>query len=399
MNISVLQAPSTATLDHNLQQYFPALAQFESTPEMESSAVYQSIKPMVERVINAVVQENLAQPTNEKSDCVKAVAWNLERGNQIKGILDALGNHHDLANKDLYLLTELDDGMARSGNLNIPHEIAANLQLNYVFAPKYIALNKGSGVEAFVEGENTKALHGLGIFSRFGIKNPHSIPIPSGKDKMHGKEKRLGGTRALIAEIEHPAGRFRAAVVHLDAHSSRAHRVLQMKTLLDHLETMPALPTIIGGDWNTTTHNSQNAQRAILGYWRRVMMGAKNTALNHYPYPERFFERGLFAHLEKRGFEWQNFNEIGQGTLHYDVDSFEKNTNLGDWVPSWCFPWIRWAMGQVGGRISLKLDWFTGKSIRLAEHSKPRVVGNLTDESGSPLSDHDAIVLDFQLNS
>ena len=398
MKVIEPSAIQISVLDHDLEQHFPALAEFESTPEMEQSEIYRRLKPEIERVITAVVQENLAPPVVENSDCVKAVAWNIERGNQIKGIIAALGNHEDLANKDLYLLTELDDGMARSGNLNIPREIAVNLALNYVFAPKYIALNKGSGVEAFVAGENTKALHGLGIFSRFPIKNAHSLPIPSGKDKMHGKEKRLGGTRALIAEIRHPLGAFRAAVVHLDAHSSRTHRVFQMKTLLDHLDTLPALPTIVGGDWNTTTHNSNSARRAIMGYWRRVMMGARNVAQNHYPFPERFFERGLFEFLEQRGFEWKSFNEIGVGSLHYDVNSFEKNTNLGDWVPAWCFPWIRWAMGRVGGRISLKLDWFTGKNIRPAKGTRAKVVGDLTDENGTPLSDHDAIVLDFTLN-
>lgn len=390
---------SSAVLNHDLNQHFSNLAEFQSTAEMERSNIYQRLKPEVERVLNSVVTENYAPVNAERLSSVRVAAWNIERGNQLAGILDALNNHPELAKRDLYLLTELDDGMARSGNFNVPREIARCLKLNYVFAPKYIALNKGSGVEAFVAGENTKALHGLGIFSRFPIKNANSIPIPSGKDKMHGKEKRLGGTRALVAEIDHPAGMFRAAVVHLDAHSSRAHRVFQMRTLLDHLETLPVLPVIVGGDWNTTTHNSQSAKRAIMGYWRRVTMGARNVARNHYPFPERFFERGLFDFLEKRGFEWKTLNEIGVGSLHYDVNSFEKNTNLGDWVPAWCFPWIRWAMNRVGGKISLKLDWFTGKNIRLADNSKPKVVGNLNDENGTPLSDHDAIVLDFTVNN
>ena len=35
------------------------------------------------------------------------------------------------------------------------------------------------------------------------------------KDQNEGKEKRLGHLRALIAEVEHPAGRFRAVCVHL----------------------------------------------------------------------------------------------------------------------------------------------------------------------------------------
>lgn len=395
--VSAREAESVGEINHNLEPHFSVLAQFENTPEMRASTIYQQLEPEIERVLNTVVRENYAPAAAAKTDTVRAVAWNIERGIQLDGILDALENHPDLRRRDLYLITELDDGMARSNNRNVPREIAEKLKLNYAFAPKYIALNKGSGVEAFVAGENTKALHGVGIFSRHKIENAHSVSIPSGKDKMLGKEKRLGGTRALVADIAHPAGKFRAAVVHLDAHSSRKHRVLQMRTLIDHLETLPALPTVIGGDWNTMTHNSDSARRAILGYWRRVMMGARNVAQNHYPFPEKYFEKELFDLLEKRGYDWRNLNEIGVGSLHYDVDSIEKNVNLGDWVPAWCFPWIRWAMGRVGGKISLKLDWFAGKNIKIANNSKPKVVGNLATKNNTPLSDHDAIVLDFKL--
>ena len=55
---------------------------------------------------------------------------------------------------------------------------------------------------------------------------------------------------ALVADIEHPLGTFRAVTTHLDAHCSRAHRHLQIKIVLDHLDTLPPLPTVIGGDWN-----------------------------------------------------------------------------------------------------------------------------------------------------
>ena len=72
---------------------------------------------------------------------------------------------------------------------------------NYAFAPVYVALQKGSGVESESEGENTKSIHGLALFSRWPMKNVHAIPLPNGKDKMWGKEKRLGYLRALIADI------------------------------------------------------------------------------------------------------------------------------------------------------------------------------------------------------
>ncbi len=386
-------AHSPAVLEHHLERAFPDLLKFESTAEMEKSAVYQSVKTEVERILNAVVVENYAPVTFEKSAVVRALAWNIERGSRFGGIVEALKNHAQLKNKDLLLLTELDYGMARSGNRFVAQELARKLELNYAFAPVYIALQKGSGVEAKAAGENTKSLHGLAMFSKYPMQNVHAVALPNGKDKMFGVEKRLGHLRALIADIKHPNGNFRAVTVHLDAHSSRKHRHLQMKIVLDHLETLPPLPTIVGGDWNTTTYNAQTANRAIAGYFRRVLMGVKNVVANHYPHPDRYFEKDLFRELETRGFDYKNLNEIGVGTLHYDMENSAYNTNLGDWVPKWCFPFIFWAARQVGGRVSARLDWFAGKGIEVAE--KPNTVGNLIDEENVSLSDHDAIILDF----
>ena len=290
---------SVSLLDHSLIRHIPELLKFESTEEFEKSELYKQIKPEVERILNAVVQENFAPEQIENKKTVSVAAWNVERGNRFAGIMDALKNHADLKNKDLLLLTELDYGMARSANLFVARELAKELKLNYAFAPVYIALQKGSGVEEFAAGENTKSLHGLGTLSKFPMKNVHAVALPNGKDKMWGKEKRIGYLRALIADIEHPAGNFRAVTVHLDAHSSRKHRHLQMKIMLDHLEILPKLPTIIGGDWNTTTFNAQTGNRAIAGYFRRVAMGVKNVTKNHYPHPDRYFEKNLFREIEK----------------------------------------------------------------------------------------------------
>lgn len=386
-------------LNHDLNKFFPELLQFESVGELEASDVWPKVRDEAERILNAVVGENLA-PSDVQGDSnvVRALAWNIERGNIFEGILDALKNHEHMKDRDVLLLTELDLGMARSRNRFVAQELARELKLNYAFAPVYIALQKGSGVEEFAEGENTLSIHGLSMFSRFPMKNVHAVPLPNGKDKMFGKEKRLGSLRALFADIEHPAGTFRAVTVHLDAHCSRAHRHMQIKIILDHLDTLPHLPVVIGGDWNTSTFNSQTSTHAILGYWRRVMMGPKNIVKNHFPHPDRYFEKKLFRELEKRGFEYKRFNELGEGTLHYEIASIEKNTNLRDWVPEWCFPFIFWAAGRVGGRVSGRLDWFTGKGIELAPGSEPMTLGNLVNEESVPLSDHDAIGLDFVLS-
>ena len=385
-------------LTHDLNQYFPELLKFESIEAAEKSAVYRNIRGPVIDILNSVVQEQFAVGTpNGGANHIKTAAWNIERGSHLDGIIDKLKNHKDLRQKDLYLLTELDHGMARSGNRFVAREIAQKLELNYAFAPVYIALQKGSGVEAEVGGENKNSIHGLALFSKYPLTNVHAIPLPNGKDKMIGKEKRLGYLRALIADVQHAAGTFRAVTVHLDVHCSRRHREMQIALIVKHLETLPRLPTIIGGDFNTTTFDAQNATRAIMGFWRRVLAGPKNMVANPLSSPGSLFRTASFEELIDYGFEYRQFNEEGVGTLHYDMENAAYNTNLGDWVPQWCFPFIFWASRKVGGKFSLRLDWFVGRNIDVAPDTKPKTIGNLKTRDGTPLSDHDAITLDFVL--
>ncbi|NNE65622.1 MAG: hypothetical protein HKN33_03575 [Pyrinomonadaceae bacterium] len=382
-------------LKHELNKYFPDLLKYESIGEAEKSPVYEEMRETVDEILNSIVCEDFSDGGPAEADKVTAIAWNIERGRVYEGIEAALESHKDLKNRDLYLLTELDHGMARSGNRFVARDLAKKLKLNYAFAPVYIALQKGSGIESEMEGENKNSIHGLAVFSKYPIKHVEAVDLPNGKDKMIGKEKRLGYLRALIADIDHPAGEFRAVTVHLDVHCSRAHRQKQIRIILEHLEKLEPKPTIIGGDFNTTTYNAQNATRAILGFWRRVMMGVNNVVENHYPYPDRYFEKGLFKEFEARGFRYRRFNKEGLGTLHYDMENAAYNTNLGDWVPQWCFYFIFWASKKVGGVFSLRLDWFAGKDVDVVEGTAPSVVGDLKDEEGTPLSDHDAITLDF----
>jgi endonuclease/exonuclease/phosphatase family metal-dependent hydrolase len=362
---------------------------------MEKSPLYQELRSEVERVMQTVVQEELAPRNQNTGSCIRAAAWNIERGTQLTGILEVLESHPRLRGSDVLLLTELDLGMARSGNRFIAREIATRLGLNYAFANCYISLVKGSGLEYDIDGENSLALHGNALFSRHPIRSAHAIALPNGKDKMVGKEKRLGYQQTVLGIIEHPDGPFWAVSLHLDAHSTQRHRHRQMCIVLDHLKRLePELPILIGGDWNTSTYNSKRAIYSILGYWRRVMMGVKHVIRNHYPYPDRWFERKLFRELEARGYDYRSLNEPGACTLHYDVDDIAINTNMGDWVPAWCFWFIRWALQRAEGKCSLKLDWFAGKGVRSRRESPPRVLSEIHDRT-DPLSDHDPIVLDF----
>jgi endonuclease/exonuclease/phosphatase family metal-dependent hydrolase len=391
------QARDEHALVHVLAPHFDELAQFNSTRALSNSPLYARLRAEIERVLGSTVVESFADDDESArspvADAIRVTAWNIERGKRLTGIVRALKNHPVLRASDVLLLTELDYGMARTENRFVAREIAEALELNYAFAPCYLALNKGSGLESEVAGENAHALHGNAILSRFPLHCAHSLALPNGKDKMRGKEKRLGSQRAIVADIKHPRGSFRVVSLHLDAHSSQRHRARQMRLVLEHLaQLQPQLPTVIGGDWNTTTYNSRRATYAILGYFRRVAMGVSRVVRDHYPHPDRWFERKLFREIERRGFNYRDLNAHGAGTLHYDVTDIASNTNLGDWVPAWCFPFIRWALAGHEGRCSLKLDWFAGRDI--TPTSLPSVVSDLRDDAGA-LSDHDAIVLDF----
>lgn len=390
----------TATpLDHDLQPYFSELAKFSNSKTLANSALYQKLRPEIERVMDGLVQENFASSSNQSSRAetrpIKAVAWNIERGKRLEGIIRILKEHPQMRGGDLLLLTELDYGMARTFNRFVAREIAEALEMNYAFAPCYLSLVKGNGSELDVVGENTQALHGNALFSRYPITNAHSLALPNGIDKFRGREKRLGCQRAVVSDVLHPAGAFRAVSLHLDAHSTQKHRQAQMNLVLDHVESLrPKLPILIGGDWNTSGYNSKRAVYTIAGFWRRVSMGVGHVLRNHYVHPERWFERALFRDLERRGFNYQDLNEMGIGTLHYDVKNIAVHQSLADWVPEWCFRFLHWSLREHQGRASLKLDWFAGKDVAPAGTEPPKVIGNLDDAEG-PVSDHDAVVLSF----
>jgi endonuclease/exonuclease/phosphatase family metal-dependent hydrolase len=395
------KAPTAAALEHSLRPHFAALARFDSTKALEASELYRRLRPEIEALLDSVACETFAPPRalsrpSRGGESVRATAWNIERGSRLEGIVEVLGAHPLIAESDVLLLTELDYGMARSGNRHVAREIAGALGWSYAFAPCYVNLAKGSGLESEAAGENREALHGNAVLSRYPLARAHSVALPNGKDKMRGKEKRLGCQRAVVADVEHPAGALRVVSLHLDAHSSQRHRRRQLKVVLDHLERLePSLPVLVGGDWNTSTYNSSRAVYSIFGFFRRVLMGVRHVIRNHYVYPERWFERGLFRELESRGFAYRELNEPGAGTLHYDVQDLAANTNMAEWVPRWCFWWIDWALRESGGRCSLKLDWFAGRGLAPDPSNPPRVVGNLRDRDGGVLSDHDAIVVDF----
>ena len=365
------------------------LAGYRSTAELLDSPVYRELAPAIERVLRTPHTGDFAAPAPAKPG-YRVVAWNIERGAEFDRQVRAMREHEYLREADVLLLVEADVGMARSGNRDVAREMAQALQMNYVFAPCYLSLVKGSGVERHVEGDNDLGLHGNAILSRYPIRRARAVPLANGIDKMAAREQRLGQQTALMADIGFPDLPATVASVHLDANSTRRHRAMQMRHVLDALP--PTGPTVIGGDWNTTTFNSSSAFRAIMGYCRRVLMGPDRVIRNHYLHPDRRFERALFADLEAHGFDYRRSNRLGERTIFYRIDDPRAFGSLAEWVPLWCFPFIRWALRNHGGGCPLKLDWLAVRSLR---PGNPVVIHETRDGSTTPLSDHDAVGVDI----
>lgn len=388
------------TTDHEMQ----ALARFHqsliaeiekvsSTAQLLRHPRFTQERKKLEKVLKSnTFIPSPSTPQVFDRDFLRVAAWNLERGMAYEGITETLKTNPLLSKADIYLFTEVDFGMARSGNRFVAKDLVCDLNLYGVYAPAYLNLDKGNGAEGeSVTGTNTVAIQGHAILSRYPIVDTEVIHLPNAKDHMGGKERQIGQESAIIATIQTPLGRIHCAAVHLAAHSQRKDRVLQMKTVLNALSKKKD-PIIIGGDWNTTTYNAYPPYRAILGFWRRVAMGVHNTILNHYPYPERYFERRLFATLENYGFKTDPFNVKGGCTFHQDFNDPFVRASIGDWLPNWCYPFVDWALKPRNGVCSFKLDWFAGRNLK-SLHAE--IIGDLP-RNEHRYSDHDPIVTDIQ---
>ncbi len=376
-------------IHERLKPRLPEIAEFRSTADFHASPLYRELQPAITRTLETVQSGSFATAPAPAKASYRVTAWNVERGKQLEAQIEAFRTDPYLTASDVFLLTETDLGMARSGNHDIAQTLARELALHYAFVPCYLSLVKGSGVERDVAGENDLGLHGNAILSRYPIAALRPVHLRNGIDKLAANEKRLGSQTALSAAIDFPGSPLNVASIHLDANSTQRHRAAQMRDVVD---AMPARgPVLLGGDWNTTTFDSSTAFRAIMGYWLRVFMGPGNVIRNHFLHPERWFEKELFELLADAGYDYRNPNVPGGHTIFYDVTDIRAHKGLAEWVPGWCFPFIRWALREHGGVCPVKIDWFAARGL---ECRNPVVV-RLNEGRNPPLSDHDAIGVDL----
>jgi len=207
-----------------IMPHVQALAKRRSTAELLADPVYQAIAPVVEKTLGTAHVSDFRREVARAQRRYRIVAWNIERGTHITGQLEALCARPYLREADVLLITEADAGMARSGNRMVAEILARELGMFQVFAPCYIALGKGSGVERDVDGGNEFGLHGNALLSRYPIRDVRLIPLPNGMEKIAHREQRLGRQVAIASVVDFPNTPVELVCVHLDANSSHRHR-------------------------------------------------------------------------------------------------------------------------------------------------------------------------------
>ena len=112
-------------------------------------------------------------------------AWNIERCKRVTESAKAL---RDSA-ADIVLATEMDFGMARSGQRHTTRDLAAALGLGYAFGVEFVELGIGDAYETslFADMPNDHGLHGNAILSRYPIENAALLPLDDGG---YGSRKR-----------------------------------------------------------------------------------------------------------------------------------------------------------------------------------------------------------------
>ena len=292
------------TLDHGLAPHFDALRAMRTRKQLERSELWKQIGGEIERVLDGIDVRS-ADDAKPLGAIFRAAAWNIQRGAHLDRLIAAFRDDPALARADVLMLSEVDDGMGRSGNRHVARELADALGMNYAFAVSYVALEDDFGENA--EGvASTLALAGNAILSRAPILKAVNADVPAVRDKFGSSEKRLGRKRAAVASIATVAGPVTFAQTHLDSNADSKQRTRQLAAILDEADKLGA-PVLLGGDLNTTTYQYSSALRLARDICHKLFVTGFRGTINNYLTPERRYETPMFELLSNRGFTVDGF--------------------------------------------------------------------------------------------
>jgi endonuclease/exonuclease/phosphatase family metal-dependent hydrolase len=382
-------------VEHAINAHYGALRAIRTRKALERSALWAEIGDEVRRVLDGV----------ERGDCtpapppaavsvprrrrLRAVAWNIQRGARLDDLRRAVVAP-PFADADLFLLSEVDVGLGRSGNRNVARELADALGMSYAFGVSYLALTDDLGENP--DGlENTLALSGAAVISRHSIGRVENIDLPAIRDKFRSSEKRLGKKRALLAEIALPDGPLAVAACHLDSNASPAQRARQLGCVLDSIDSSGVARALVGGDFNTSTYDVSSTLALARDLLHKLFVTGFRATVDQYLTPEKHYERPVFELLRARDFAVEGFNDRASGTYYYDLTDPYILARSRKLVGRALTRLLVRLLRPWNGRVPARLDWFAGRNVTpvAASVERPRAPAD-----GRPLSDHSAVIVD-----
>jgi endonuclease/exonuclease/phosphatase family metal-dependent hydrolase len=306
------------------------------------------------RTIEIAAPPRAAEPLG----AARVVAWNAQRG----GAPDAAAAMLRAARGDAFLLTELDAGMARTGQAHTARELALRLGAGFAFAVEFVELGLGTREESerCAGMRNERGLHGGALASAHPLERPALVRLDEGGGWLDGRrgEPRVGGRIAVLATLRVGGHPVTLAAVHLESHGDPDERDAQTEALLAALEAYaPGAPALLGGDFNTHSLGARELRD------RDALARAVRADRTRFAHPEP--HEPLFARLARAGFDAKACN--AGGPTHF-------------------------AAREPGAppRGGLRLDWFFARGLTVRD---PAIVAAVDPASGAPLSDHEAIAV------
>ncbi|PVE25535.1 metal-dependent hydrolase [Microvirga sp. KLBC 81] len=293
-----------------------------------------------------------AQPPGKKQSVPRRLriaalnAERLTRPEAVRHLIEKTGAH-------VALLSEVDVGMARSGNSHTIRDLTGSPGWGYLYGVEFIELDLGDEKEMrrHAGERNACSLHGNAIVSGLAFEQPHVIPLEESGlwfKGIEGAQRRIGGRIAVAARLADAPRPLWIVSLHLESKTDPADRRVQVRNLLSALEKlMPNEACIIGGDFNSKALPNGEGERHLL-----------------LEQPERY--EPFFADLRDAGFSW-------------------AAANLAS-------PTQRDGPSKKHPRPFGKLDWFFVRGIAAED---PQVIPAL-DSQGQAISDHEMIIVDLQ---
>lgn len=352
-------------LTHELHQLLPQWATHHRRRQLERDPSFIQQRGHVAQTLSGLSWDlRGVAGTPHQPDRVRAIAWNVERGKRFEALRGALLEHPQLAASDLLFLTEVDIGMQRSGNRNVPAELGEALGMGHVFANFHLVLAPGDRGEQDLAGHNSDSMHGCALLTRLPVTRVASVPLPEFRDKFHALEKRLGCKRALLCEVMLPDGPLTVVVVHLDPFSPTRHRARQMRRILEALARFGGGPRVLlGGDLNTTTYHMGGAAGVAVDTVGKLMRFGFAGTIANYMTPELVFERRLMKLLARAGLVTEGFVDPDTPTIYFDLNDPEIVDKSLDVIGRRAVRWLQRRLEPWAGTVPMRLDWFAGREV------------------------------------